>query len=74
MRCFQYGKEDAGGTSVLYLSAVPFEKLGLEDLGTDPIPQLSEDTSDVILPSIMIGGPIALAAMWVVSKKGWLDS
>jgi len=68
-----YGKEDAGGTSVLYLSAVPFENLGLEDLGTDPIPQLSEDTSDVILPSIMIGGPIALAAMWAVSKKGWLD-
>lgn len=27
-----YGEKDGGGTSVLYLSAVPFEKLGLPDL------------------------------------------
>jgi len=68
-----YGKDDAGGTSVLYLAGVPFAKLGLGDLGTDPIPQLSEDTSDVILPAIMLGGPVALAAIWAVAKKGWLD-
>jgi Fe-S-cluster-containing dehydrogenase component len=29
-----YGEHDGGGTQVLYLSAVPFEKLGLPDLGT----------------------------------------
>jgi formate dehydrogenase iron-sulfur subunit len=68
-----YGKEDAGGTSVLYLSAVPFEKLGLEDLGTDPVPKLSEDSGEVILPAILVGGPIALATVWAVAKKGWLD-
>lgn len=28
-----YGEHDAGGTQVLYLSHVPFEKLGLPDLG-----------------------------------------
>lgn len=65
-----YGKDDAGGTSVLYLSGVAFEKLGLEDLGTEPIPQLSERSGDVILPAILVGGPIALAAIWGVSKKG----
>jgi formate dehydrogenase beta subunit len=65
-----YGKDDAGGTSVLYLSAVPFDKLGLEDLGTEAIPTLSEDSSDVLIPAIMVGGPIALAAIWAVSKRG----
>lgn len=69
-----YGKDDAGGTSVLYLSAVPFEKLGLENLGTEPIPKLSEDSGEVLLPAIMIGGPITLAAIWAVSKKGGWDT
>lgn len=65
-----YGKDDAGGTSVLYLSAVPFEKLGLEDLGAEPIPKLSEDSGEVILPAITFGAPVALAAIWAVSKRG----
>ncbi len=70
-----YGKDDAGGTSVLYLSAVPFEKLGLEDLGTEPVPQLSEDTAKVILPGIIIGGPLALVAIHWISKRGaWEDT
>jgi Fe-S-cluster-containing dehydrogenase component len=39
-----YGEHDAGGTQVLYLSAagIPFEKLGLPDLGDDPQPELAE--------------------------------
>ncbi|MGD2026861.1 MAG: hydrogenase 2 operon protein HybA [Anaerolineales bacterium] len=65
-----YGKDDAGGTSVLYLSAVPFEKLGLENLGSEPIPKLSEETGEILLPAITFGGPIALAAIWAVSKRG----
>ena len=34
-----YGKDEVGGTSVLYLSAVPFEQLGFPaNLPTDPMP------------------------------------
>ena len=37
-----YGKEEVGGTSVLYLSAVPFEQLGLPaNLPRDPMPLLT---------------------------------
>lgn len=69
-----YGKDDAGGTSVLYLAAVPFEKLGLEDVGTEPIPRLSEQSGEIILPAITFGGPVALAAIWAISKRGgWED-
>lgn len=65
-----YGQDDAGGTSVLYLSHVPFENLGLEDLGTEPIPKLSEDTGDLVIPTILVGGPLVLAAIRSISKRG----
>lgn len=37
-----YGENEVGGTSVMYLSAVPFEQLGFRaDLGTTALPELS---------------------------------
>ena len=36
-----YGETDGGGTQVLYLSHVPFERLGFPDLGDQPAPQLA---------------------------------
>ena len=70
-----YGKDDVGGTSILYLSHVPFEKLGLEDLGTDPVPMISEQTSSIVLPTIFVGGPLILAAIRYINKRGgWEDS
>jgi Fe-S-cluster-containing dehydrogenase component len=45
-----YGETDGGGTQVLYLSAagIPFEKLGLPDLGDQPLPELSETLQHAI--------------------------
>lgn len=37
-----YGETEAGGTSVLYLSAVPFATLGFPQLGPEPIPHYAE--------------------------------
>jgi formate dehydrogenase iron-sulfur subunit len=70
-----YGKDDAGGTSVMYLSAVPFEKLGLEDLGTRPIPEISEGTANIVLPGVLIGAPILLGMIRLTAKRGgWEDT
>jgi formate dehydrogenase iron-sulfur subunit len=70
-----YGQDDVGGTSVIYLSHVPFEKLGLEDLGTDPVPMISEQTSEIVLPTIFVAGPLLLAAVRYVHKRGgWEES
>jgi len=67
-----YGKDDAGGTSVIYLSHVPFENLGLPNLGTEPIPRLSERTGNIFIPSILLGGPLLLAGIRFVAKRdGW---
>jgi formate dehydrogenase beta subunit len=70
-----YGKDDAGGTSVMYLSGVSFEKLGLEDLGTSPIPEISEGTANIVLPGILVGGPLLLGMIRMTAKRGgWEDT
>jgi formate dehydrogenase beta subunit len=72
---YVYGKEDAGGTSVLYLSGVSFDKIGFEDLGTQPVPELSEGTANIVLPGIILGGPIVLGLIrWVAKRGGWEES
>jgi Fe-S-cluster-containing dehydrogenase component len=57
-----YGETDGGGTQVLYLSAagIPFEKLGLPDLGDQPVPELSESLQHAvyqgfIAPAVLYG-------------------
>jgi len=37
-----YGQHEVGGTSWLYVSKVPFEKLGFQTLPTKPMPHLTE--------------------------------
>jgi formate dehydrogenase beta subunit len=56
-----YGDDEAGGTSVLYLSHVPFEKVGLPDLGSESVPALSDTLAPILLPSIFLGGLAVLA-------------
>jgi formate dehydrogenase iron-sulfur subunit len=53
-----YGEKEAGGTSVLYLSSVPFEKLGFPDVGTKPYPAFSKTALHAVPPAVM-----ALAAV-----------
>lgn len=65
-----FGEHDAGGTSVLYLSAVHFKDLGLPQLDEEALPDLSEGIGTAVLPSLIIGGPIFLAAVRFLSRKG----
>lgn len=37
-----YGETEGGGTQVLYLAHVPFEKLGLPDLDARPVPETAQ--------------------------------
>jgi Fe-S-cluster-containing dehydrogenase component len=58
-----YGEKDAGGTSVLYLSArgMPFAAMGLPDLGEAPAPELSETVQHGIYTGMI--APVALFAL-----------
>jgi len=70
-----YGEDDAGGTSVLYISHVPFENLGLPLVRNEPVPHVSEGMSEFVIPAVLIAGPLALLAIRIMSKRGaWEES
>src|SRR5262245_5467731 len=56
-----YGEDDAGGTQVLYISHLPFEKLGLPDLGTQPVPNLVRTVQHGVYKGFI--APVALYAV-----------
>jgi formate dehydrogenase iron-sulfur subunit len=47
-----YGKDELGGTSVLYLSSIPFEELGFPTLDSEPVTELSEAVATYGTPSV----------------------
>jgi formate dehydrogenase iron-sulfur subunit len=51
-----YGEHEAGGTSVLYLSQVPFEKLGFADVGTKSYPAYTSKALHAVPPAVMAIG------------------
>ena len=53
-----YGEKEAGGTSVLYLSSVPFEKLGFPDVGTQSYPGLSRFALHAVPPAVIAVGTL----------------
>jgi len=60
-----YGEKEAGGTSVLYLSAVPFAKLGFPELGETPFPSFSKAALTAVPPAVMaLGATLAMAYAW----------
>jgi len=63
-----YGETDGGGTRVLYLSHVPFEKLGFHALGDEPAPQLAKSIQHTVYRGFV--APAALyAALGLVMLK-----
>ena len=66
-----YGVKEVGGTSVLYLSAVPFEQIGLRTgMPQEALPDLTwrvlELTPDVVSTgSVLLGG-----IWWITNRRG----
>jgi formate dehydrogenase iron-sulfur subunit len=64
-----FGKEDVGGTSVLYLSPVPFEEMGFDvKLGKEPMPLLTMNAMEKI-PNVVTVGGVMLAGIWWITKR-----
>ena len=53
-----YGEKEAGGTSVLYLSSVPFAKLGFPEVGDTPYPSLSSRALHAVPPAVLAVGAL----------------
>ena len=64
-----YGKDEVGGTSVLYLSNVPFEELGFRmDLPKDPLPERTHAVMSK-LPALVLGMAVVLGAGTVLNVR-----
>ena len=68
-----YGEKEVGGTSWMYLSAVPFEKLGFVTLPDKPMPRLAETIQHSLFSYMW--SPIVLfgmlgGVMWASKDKG----
>ena len=64
-----YGVQEVGGTSVLYLSAVPFEQIGLRT--NVPMEALPETTWRVLelVPDIVSTGTVLLGGIWWITNR-----
>jgi len=65
-----YGEHEVGGTSWLYLSSVPFEKIGFRtDLGKKPVPNLSKGFLFMVkVFEIAAAWPLVFAAFCAIKK------
>jgi Fe-S-cluster-containing dehydrogenase component len=65
-----YGEHEAGGTQVLYLSNVSFQKIGLPKLGSTSLGHYATKVTSVIYK--WLSGPILAAGiLGVVIKRNW---
>jgi formate dehydrogenase iron-sulfur subunit len=63
-----YGEKELGGTSVLYLSSIPFEKLGFPKFGEKPFPKFTAAALGAVPPAVMAIGAL-LGATYAFFKK-----
>jgi len=64
-----YGEREVGGTSVMYISDVPFEELGFRtELPTDPLPTYTWEVTR-ILPPFAAGFTVAIMALYARRRK-----
>jgi len=63
-----YGEKEVGGTSWLYLSPVPFEKLGFPALGPVPV-TVNVARAMGAVPPVLLGVAAAMAGIYWLTKR-----
>jgi len=64
-----YGKDDIGGTSMLYISPVPFAALGFDPRLKDaPMPVLTMNALEKA-PTVLTVGGVMLAGIWWITNR-----
>lgn len=65
-----YGLEEAGGTSVLYLSSLPFERLGFPmKLEHGPYPRLIWNILRTVPNIVVTGGVLMFGLWWIINRR-----
>ncbi|MBM2824345.1 MAG: 4Fe-4S dicluster protein [Dehalococcoidales bacterium] len=63
-----YGEKEVGGTSWLYLSPVPFDKLGFPTLGSEPVTVNAARAMGAV-PPVLLGVAAAMAGIYWLTKR-----
>jgi formate dehydrogenase iron-sulfur subunit len=64
-----YGFQEAGGTSVFYLSAVPFEQIGLRtNVPHESLPELTWRVLELV-PDVVSTGGVLLGGIWWITNR-----
>jgi len=65
-----FGEHEVGGTSMLYLAAVPFEKIGFKsNLIEKPLPLLTWNVLSKIPDFVLVGGTLLGGVAWVINRR-----
>ncbi len=67
-----YGLQEVGGTSVLYISSVPFEKLGEPfniNLPDKPLPIYTWAALEKVPTIVVVGGVVLTGIWWITSRR-----
>jgi formate dehydrogenase iron-sulfur subunit len=64
-----YGSEEAGGTSVFFLSDVPFEKLGFAAAPKERMPVLTANALGDTPTVILMGGALLSGLYWITQRR-----
>ena len=65
-----YGEHEVGGTSVMFLSNVPFEQLGFRtDLTRKPLPSFTWGVMSLVPNIISLGGLTLFGTWWIINRR-----
>jgi formate dehydrogenase iron-sulfur subunit len=64
-----YGSEEAGGTSVFFISDVPFEKLGFAAAPKQAMPLLTASALGDGPTVILVGGALLSGLYWITQRR-----
>ena len=69
-----YGEQEAGGTSILYLSSVPFEELGFKTtLASESYPGMTWEILSKLPNVVSVGGAVLAGIWWITGRRETLD-
>ncbi len=64
-----YGEKEVGGTSVMYLSSVPFNKLGFPTYGPEPLPRYAHIAMNAVPPTIGVVTVLMGGVYWIIKRR-----
>lgn len=69
-----YGDDEAGGTSVLYLSQLPFDQVGFRvGIQKQSYPRLTWDVLSKLPNVVSVGGVLMLGIWWIVGRRDTME-